>query len=79
MKKSSLPSATAKLAMAIVGIWKLRSREDVDATGKVHIDPFLGPNPLGIPLLWENAFLSPVYEARSFGAGNGAAASPGEK
>jgi hypothetical protein len=48
MKKRSLPSATAKLATAIVGIWKLKSREDVDATGKVHIDPFLGPNPLGI-------------------------------
>src|SRR5207244_9288558 len=48
MKNSPLPSPTANLATAIVGIWKLRSREDVDAPGKVHIDPFLGPTPLGI-------------------------------
>ena len=36
------------LATAIVGIWKLKSREDVDAAGHVHIDPFLGRDPLGI-------------------------------
>ena len=33
---------------AILGIWKLKSREDVDATEQVHIDPLLGPEPLGI-------------------------------
>ena len=48
MKKDSLPPPTANLASAIVGIWQLKSRKDMDATGKVHIDPFLGRGPLGI-------------------------------
>jgi Lipocalin-like domain len=48
MTKESFSPATADLAAAIVGIWKLKSRKDVDATGKVHIDPFLGPNPIGL-------------------------------
>ena len=38
----------ANLAGAIVGIWKLKARKDVDAAGKVHIDPFLGQDPLGV-------------------------------
>ena len=48
MKKGSLPLLTANLAAAIVGIWKLKSREDVDDTGRVHVDPFLGQDPLGV-------------------------------
>jgi len=48
MKKGSLPPLTANLAVAILGIWKLKSREDVDATGQTHVDPFLGRDPMGI-------------------------------
>ena len=48
MKKTPLPPLTANLAAAILGIWKLKSREDVDATEQIHIDPLLGPEPLGI-------------------------------
>ena len=48
MKKTPLPPLTANLAAAILGIWKLKSREDVDATEQVHIDPLLGPEPFGI-------------------------------
>ena len=48
MKKASLSPPIANLATAILGIWKLKSREDVDATGHVHIDPLLGQDPLGI-------------------------------
>jgi hypothetical protein len=48
MKKVSLPPLTANLATAILGIWKLKSREDVDATGQTHVDPFLGRDPMGI-------------------------------
>ena len=48
MKKASLPPPTANLATAILGVWKLKSREDMDDVGQIHIDPFLGPNPLGI-------------------------------
>lgn len=36
------------LGAAIVGIWKLKSREDVDDAGQIHVDPFLGRDPLGI-------------------------------
>ena len=36
------------LAVAIIGVWTLKSRVDVDAGGKVHIDPFLGRDPIGI-------------------------------
>jgi hypothetical protein len=32
----------------MLGVWLLRSREDYDAQGNRHIDPFLGPNPMGI-------------------------------
>ena len=48
MKKVSLPPLTANLAAAILGIWKLKSREDVDDTGQIQIDPFFGRDPLGI-------------------------------
>lgn len=48
MKKTSLPPLVTDLATAIVGIWTLKSREDVDSTGRVHLDPFLGRDPLGI-------------------------------
>jgi Lipocalin-like domain len=48
MKKVSLPPLTANLGAAILGIWKLKSRVDVDATEQIHIDPFLGRDPLGI-------------------------------
>ena len=48
MKNDSFPSPTANLAAAILGIWKLKSREDVDDAGQIQIDPFLGLEPLGI-------------------------------
>jgi hypothetical protein len=46
--KKTLPPPIPNLAIAILGIWKLKSREDVDSTGQVHIDPFLGRDPVGI-------------------------------
>ena len=48
MKKGSLPPLTANLASKILGIWMLKSREDVDAEGQILIDPFLGRDPIGI-------------------------------
>ena len=48
MKKASLPPLTANLSAAILGVWKLKSREDVDDTGQIRIDPLLGLDPLGI-------------------------------
>ena len=48
MNKASLPPPTANLATAILGVWKLKSREDVDAEGQILVDPFLGRDPIGI-------------------------------
>lgn len=48
MKNISLPPPTTNLASAILGIWTLESRVDVDANGQVHIDPFLGKDPIAI-------------------------------
>ncbi|MEI7906735.1 MAG: lipocalin-like domain-containing protein [Bacteroidota bacterium] len=48
MNKNSLPTPTKGLASGILGIWKLKSREDVDDKGQLRIDPFLGKDPLGI-------------------------------
>jgi len=45
---ASLPPVTANLTAEIRGVWKLKSREDVDDTGQIQIDPFLGRDPLGI-------------------------------
>jgi hypothetical protein len=35
------------LRSAIVGSWKLRSREDRNSAGALRVDPFLGANPVG--------------------------------
>jgi len=48
MKVSSLPPQTRNLTDAIVGLWVLKSREDIDADGHVVFDPFLGDDPLGM-------------------------------
>jgi hypothetical protein len=48
MEKISLPPLTDNLTSKIIGIWTLKSREDVDAEGKILIDPFLGRDPIGI-------------------------------
>jgi Lipocalin-like domain len=48
MKKGSLPPLTANLASRILGTWMLKSREDMNAGGQIVIDPFLGPDPIGI-------------------------------
>jgi hypothetical protein len=46
--KGSLPQLTANLGSEILGIWMLKSREDVDAQGQILTDPFLGRDPIGI-------------------------------
>lgn len=48
MKNGSMPLKTPGLAMEVLGIWKLTSRIDTDSSGRRHIDPILGPDPLGI-------------------------------
>jgi hypothetical protein len=36
------------LSSQLIGSWRLRSREDRTADGELRIDPFLGPNPVGL-------------------------------
>lgn len=38
----------APLATAIVGVWQLQSRTDIDTNGLRRIDPALGADPLGM-------------------------------
>lgn len=39
---------TKNLKTAILGVWQLKSRIDIDASGERLIDPILGADPLGI-------------------------------
>lgn len=48
MKPDPLAPPRADLGALILGIWRLRSREDYDKDGRRLIDPYLGPDPLGI-------------------------------
>jgi hypothetical protein len=48
VKPDPLPPPATDLGAAILGIWRLTSREDYDAGGRRLIDPVLGAEPLGI-------------------------------
>ena len=48
VKPNPLPPPAPDLGAAILGIWRLTSREDYDAGGRRLIDPVLGAEPLGI-------------------------------
>ena len=57
---SALPAPTKGLARTILGIWKLKTRVDIDASGQRRIDPILGVDPLGI------LCIAPGYFAAQF-------------
>jgi hypothetical protein len=44
----TLPSVSPGLATAVLGYWRLVSREDYDRDGRRNIDPVLGADPLGV-------------------------------
>jgi hypothetical protein len=44
----TLPPPSPDLGSAIVGLWRLISREDYDRDGRRCIDPIMGPHPLGV-------------------------------
>ena len=48
MSGSALPAPATDLAQAMLGIWKLKTRIDLDASGQRRIDPALGADPLGV-------------------------------
>ena len=47
---------TNNLKTKIIGIWTLKSREDLDAEGQIVVDPFLGQDPIGILCFGPNHF-----------------------
>jgi hypothetical protein len=73
VKPDPLPPPTPDLAAAILGIWRLLSREDYDAGGSRRIDPFLGAEPLGILCFAPKQFAA-QFMNRSRGIAAGAAA-----
>lgn len=48
MENTSLPRVIDNLAEAMLGVWKLKSRIDIDGQGMRRIDPILGADPLGV-------------------------------
>ena len=48
MKPDPLPPPNPDLRAAIVGMWRLVSREDYDREGRRLIDPVLGADPIGL-------------------------------
>ncbi len=48
MSATSLPAPTRDLQTAMLGIWKLVTRIDLDESGNRRIDPALGADPLGV-------------------------------
>lgn len=60
MKPDPLPELRDDLAAALLGAWRLTSREDYDSDGRRRIDPYLGADPLGL------LFFSPTHFAAQF-------------
>ena len=76
MQPEPLPPPTADLPGAMLGVWRLVSREDYDREGRRLIDPFLGPDPLGILSFAPKHFAAQfMNRRRSVGVGAGSAPS----
>jgi hypothetical protein len=74
MKNTSLPAPTENLSVSIRGVWKLRSRVDVDAFGERRMDPVLGADPLGV-LCFASDYFAAQFMKRDRSA-QGTAAAP---
>ena len=64
MKLEPLPSPDADLNRAILGMWRLVSRIDLDSAGNRHIDPFLGADPIGVLCFTPNHFAAQFMNRR---------------
>ena len=56
MKPEPLPQQDTDLAVSIVGVWGLTTREDYDRNGNLLIDPHLGTDPIGMLAFSEDYF-----------------------
>lgn len=61
--KNRSSNATGSLKSDLIGIWQLRLRVEVDHSGREHIDPALGPDPLGI-LCFSEGYFAAQYMKR---------------
>lgn len=76
MKLEPLPSPAADLDRAILGMWRLISRIDLDGAGNRHIDPFLGADPIGVLCFTPNHFAAQfMNRKRDVAPGGGASTS----
>ena len=56
MKPDPLPPPSPDLGRAMVGSWRLLSREDYDGEGRRLIDPILGADPMGFLTFTRTSF-----------------------
>jgi len=75
LQPDPLPPPTADLADAVVGLWRLVSREDYDRSGRRLIDPVLGADPLGI-LAFSATRFSAQFTRRDRASASADAANP---
>lgn len=68
MSGSTLPAPAADLAQAMLGVWKLKTRIDLDANGQRRIDPALGADPLGV-LCFAPGYFAAQFMRRDRSAG----------
>jgi len=76
MNAPSLPAPTRDIEKAILGIWKLETRQDVDSAGQRRIDPGLGPDPLGVVCFAPGYFAAQFMKRDRSGGQSTAAAAP---
>jgi len=76
MSGSTLPAPAADLAKAMLGIWKLQARIDLDASGRRRIDPALGADPLGVLCFAPGCFAAQFMRRDRSSAAAGAGTAP---
>ena len=78
MKPDPLPPLRSDLDRAILGSWRLLSREDYDSEGRRIIDPIMGADPLGFLTFAPGAFaVQFMKRARGESAGSLTASTAG--
>ncbi len=73
MSTPSLPAPAKDLETAMLGMWKLKSRIDLDESGNRRIDPALGADPMGV-LCFSPGYFAAQFMRRDRSAGAGAGA-----
>lgn len=75
MPLEPLPPVSANIERALVGVWRLLTREDYDSSGRRVIDPVMGADPLGL-LSFSAGHFSAQFMRRDRGAGAAGPSAP---